>query len=99
MNDPALPPIQAPASQVAQSTAAPSTGSGSIVTQLEDIGRDALADLEAKAVPEIEPIAQTLVDELIGKLPFGTLLEPLANMVLQSVAAKLQAHPAVAGAS
>jgi hypothetical protein len=60
-------------------------------TQLKTVGEQLLADLETRA----EPIAQAALDELLSKLPFGDVLDPLANAVLQKlgdlIAAKLDA--------
>lgn len=70
---------------------APAASTPSVLDQIEAAGKRIIAQAATQAEAEAEPIAEALVDELLGKIPLGTMFDPLAHAVLTGVASKLTA--------
>lgn len=84
-----MPPT--PEEQTAQIPAATAASTPSVIDQIEAAGKRIIAQAATQAEAEAEPIAEALVDELLGKIPLGTMFDPLAHAVLTGVASKLTA--------
>lgn len=81
-----MPPIPA------EQTAAVPGAAPSFADQLKAAAEAALLDIEARA----EPLAELLVNEMLGKVPFGQFADPFADALIRLAAAKLVAKLAPA---